>query len=212
MKKTLSILFIAAAFGACTDNQKPAQEADKSANKGADQTCTYAFIADSTHVNWTAFKFTDRVGVGGTFDNTTITGTQAGETISEVFQFAAIRIPVASVNSKDQDRDGKILKHFFGSMTDTETLVGKVVSINGKNAAVAIQMNGVTDTLQMDVAQDGLRLSLTGTMELNKWSAQPSVDSLNTICYDLHTGGDGVSKLWPDVSLVVSTVLKKDCK
>lgn len=212
MKKTLSILFMAAALSACTDNQKSTIEADQSAEKEGDQVCTYSFIADSTHVNWTAYKFSDRVGVGGTFNNTTITGTQPAESISEVFKNAAIKIPVSSVYSKDDDRDGKILAHFFGSMTNTETIAGKVVSINDQTAAIAIEMNGVTETLNMDVAQDGLNLSLSGSMELGKWSAQPSVDSLNTICYDLHTGGDGISKLWPDVSLVVSTVLKKDCK
>lgn len=212
MKKALSILFMAAALSACTNDQQPADTAKTPTDKTGDEVCTYSFIADSTNVKWTAYKFSDRVGVGGTFDDTKVTGTQPAENITDVFQNATMKISVASVNSKDQDRDGKILKHFFGSMTDTEALVGKMVSINDQTAEIAIEMNGVTENVQLDVAQDGLRLSLSGTMDLANWSAQASVDSLNTICYDLHTGGDGISKLWPDVSLDVTTVLKKECQ
>ncbi|MFT5582308.1 MAG: hypothetical protein ACI9G9_001573 [Psychromonas sp.] len=36
--------------------------------------------------------------------------------------------------------------------------------------------------------------------------------ALNTICKDLHTGDDGVSKLWSEVDLNFSTVLQTDCK
>jgi len=54
-------------------------------------------------------------------------------------------------------------------------------------------------------------LSLSGTIDLNSWNAQSSVDSLNVICHDLHIGADGVSKLWSEVDLEIATILSKDC-
>jgi len=39
-----------------------------------------------------------------------------------------------------------------------------------------------------------------------------AIASLNEACSALHTSEDGESKLWPDVDIVVSTVLKKECK
>jgi hypothetical protein len=64
----------------------------------------------------------------------------------------------------------------------------------------------------MDVAITEGRIALSGVIELGNWSAQPNVDALNKVCYDLHKGADGVSKLWPEVKLEVSTTLNKNCQ
>lgn len=215
IRQTLVLFSSLALLTACTDSaqqkseQAPA-ETDAS-NTAASADCKYAYQADSTQIDWTAFKFNERTGVGGTFDRFDISGLQAADDPKEVFKYAKFSIPVASVNSNNADRDRKILKHFFGSMAETATLSGQMIEMGDESAAVAISMNNRTDTVDLDLNMDGERVSLSGTIEMSMWDAVASIDSLNTICYDLHKGADGISKLWPDVELSISTVLEKQC-
>lgn len=185
---------------------------ETSAPDPAQQTCTYTYNPDSTLVNWTAFKTTEKIGVSGTFNEVRISGTQVAQTVEEAMQSASFVIPVAGVNTTNPDRDKKIMEHFFGTMVATSDLTGSVVSLDALTAQVAISMNGVTDTVKMDVAITEGRIALSGVIELGDWSAQPNVDALNKVCYDLHKGADGVSKLWPEVKLEVSTTLNKNCQ
>ncbi|MCB0756634.1 MAG: hypothetical protein KDB98_13620, partial [Flavobacteriales bacterium] len=76
---------------------------------------------------------------------------------------------------------------------------------------VGLVMNDVRDTLIFDFIESEGNVSLVGTLDLAKWNALASADSLNKVCYDLHKGADGVSKLWPDVKLEISANLKEDC-
>jgi len=185
---------------------------ETSAPDPAQQTCTYTYNADSSRVIWTAFKTTEKVGVSGTFNEVKVNGTQQAQSVVEAMQSASFVIPVAGVNTTNPDRDKKIMEHFFGTMASTTELTGSVVSLDATTANVAISMNGVTDTVKMDVVITDSKIALSAVIELANWSAQPSVDALNKVCFDLHKGADGVSKLWPEVKLEVSTTLNKACQ
>ena len=42
-------------------------------------------------------------------------------------------------------------------------------------------------------------------MNLDDWSAQKAVASINLACKELHKGKDGVSKTWSEVGIDIST-------
>lgn len=197
----------------CGDSSQTEQKETEAAPEAetVSNACTYSYFADSTNFRWTAYKFTEKTGVGGTFDKISVTGTQSADNIREVFKYATFSIPINSINSADPERDRKVAEHFFGTMNDTENLEGNVINIGDKSADIAIKMNGVTDTLTFDMNTDGERISLESVLQLADWKAMPSVDKLNEICHDLHIGADGVSKLWPEVKLELSTVVQKKC-
>jgi len=175
------------------------------------QDCRYSFSPDSTTVKWTAYKFTEKVGVSGVFDTIEVTGAVEDTSRLAVFADAAFSIPVSSVNSTVPDRDQKIREHFFGTMTGTASLSGKVFSIDSAQAIVEITMNGQTLPTNMSVSTKGNEVKLEGVIQLGDWDALASVDALNKICHDLHIGADGVSKLWPEVKLEIRTVLAEKC-
>lgn len=176
------------------------------------QVCHYTYNHDSTSVKWTAYKFTEKAGVSGTFDTVQVSGTAADQMDwTMVFSNAVFSIPVSSINSTVPDRDMKIKQHFFGTMNATPRLEGRVVSIGLDSARVEISMNGATVPVSMSVVNEANILKLEGVIDLGAWNALKSVNALNKVCYDLHKGADGVSKLWPEVKLEIRTVLTEQC-
>lgn len=214
LKPALYFTFAASLLTACGESPKQSSTdtTEETENAAVSDACMYSYIADSTDLRWTAYKFTEKTGVSGTFDNIAITGTQSADNIREVFKYAVFSIPIKSINSADPERDPKVIKHFFGTMKDTDKLEGKVVKLGENTADVAIKLNSVIDTLQFEMKIEGEHISLESVMELGNWNALPSVEKLNEICRDLHIGADGVSKLWPEVKLELSTTVNKKCK
>lgn len=208
MKFNSILSLTAIALLASCGGQQPAQQTDEA----TPQVCRYSYQHDSTSVKWTAYKFTEKVGVSGSFDEMEVTGTLAEEmTLVNVFGSAGFKIPVSSTNSLVPDRDMKIKEHFFGTMNATDSISGRVVSITEEGAQVEITMNAQTRSVDMDVIINGSELKLESVIQLGDWDALASVDALNKICHDLHIGADGVSKLWPEVKLEIRTVLAENC-
>ena len=216
-RRFLTLLTIGSfAFFASCGNQgteKKTEEKDKKTEETAKkEECTYAFDLENTSVKWTAYKTTEKIGVSGTFDSLIVSNTQKASSIASVFENATFKIPVATVNSNAPDRDKKILEHFFGVMDETTMITGGVKKIGDEKSSVSIEMNGI----QKDVKTESLirndSIILTSIIDLAQWKAQPAVDSLNTVCYDLHKGSDGVSKLWPEVKIEIASKVQKDCK
>ncbi|UTW63557.1 YceI family protein [bacterium SCSIO 12741] len=177
------------------------------------ESCSYTIDPASVSVDWTAFKFTERTGVGGTFDSVSVVANGTKENPAQLLNDAQLSIYTSSVNSNNADRDKKIGNRFFGNLTDGEMMQGEVVAMNEEENLVEVRltMNGKQQIVTMDYEIDGLSLTLKGSVDLAEWEATAAVDSLNAVCYELHKGEDGVSKLWNDVDITVKALLEKKC-
>ena len=202
---------IAVGFIACSGNHNTANEEAEAGNELPQENCVYTYTEGSLNVKWTAFKTTEKVGVSGSFDTISVNGIQRSNSANEVFANVDFSIPVSSINSSNPDRDKKILEHFFGTMVETSTLNGKVLGMTDSDCSVLINMNGVADTCVFNLSKNDTAVSLVGVIELANWNALQSANALNTVCFDLHKGADGVSKLWPDVKLEISAGITKKC-
>lgn len=182
----------------------------------AEQSCMFTYDAAATSVNWTAYKFTEAVGVNGKFDQIEVTGAQEGKSGSDVIAQASFSIPVSSINTANPDRDKKIQEFFFGSLEASDKITGKVVKVEGDGevgkATLEFTLNNMTQPLELDMRMSGDTLKLEGILNVDNWNAQSGIENLNKACKDLHTGADGKSVLWPEVKISISTVLKKNCQ
>ncbi|MGO1752634.1 MAG: hypothetical protein ACTHYV_09080 [Psychroflexus sp.] len=161
-----------------------------------------------TELTWTAYKTTDKTPVNGTF-KTLKFKEQTGKNVAELFNNLEFSIPVSSLFTNDDTgtRDPKIKESFFGEMIDPDVLTGKIM-VDENNYKVQINMNGETNTIPLKVeVSDSNEVTMIGTMELKDWKALDALSSLNEACFDLHKGGDGVSKTWEDVALEVKAQL-----
>lgn len=185
-------------------------------DKTTGEACIYSYNDEATQLKWTAFKFTDKVAVGGTFTKIMVRNTKKANSPIEVIRKLKFTIPVSGVNTENEDRDSKIQNFFFGTLTNTEALTGEVRSIEGDDisgkATITVYMNDMAQDVEMMYVFVDDQFTLNGKIDVKNWNAQSGIDSLNTICYDLHTGTDGVSMLWSEVDLEIVAKLNITCE
>jgi len=205
--KNIAIAFSAAILlVGCADETTPTVETEDES-----PTCFYSYNPGSTTMEWTAFKFTAKAPVTGTFAEINVDGTLESDDAMMLLSSLSFSIPISSINSQNEERDGKIMKHFFGTIS-TEQLTGKVVSLGENGDAVLdVTMNGMTKPVNGKYTFEDGKFDFTSTIDVAAWDAIPAINALNTICKDLHTSTDGKSKLWSEVDLMFSTTLKSDC-
>ncbi len=206
-------LFGALILASCGNENKPATEGTETK---APEVCTYAYDASQTKLTWTAYKFTERTGVKGSFDTLVIETKAEENSIPALLTGAQFTIPIASLNTTNPERDKKIQKFFFGNLKSTTHLKGKVSDVVGDDKEgslnFVLSMNEMDMPVSMAYTLSGDTLILSGTMDMNLWNAQGGISALNKECKDLHKGADGKSMLWPDLNLELRSTLKKTCK
>jgi len=168
----------------------------------------YSIETKTTTINWTAYKTTDKLPVKGIFNEINISNKKIAQTPKEALNGLEFSIPVNSIDTKNPDRDAKLIKDFFGAMKETQNLIGKInLGENGKGA-VNLTMNGVTFKLPITYIISGQLAEIEATMNLDNWQAKLAIDALNKACNDLHKGADGISKTWNEVNLHIVSYLK----
>lgn len=187
-------------------------EAESATTTDTVEVCNYSYDSSATELTWTAFKLTEKIGVNGTFNQINVTAKDSAADMFAVLTGATFEIPIASLNSQDPVRDGKVTRSFFGNMIETSSITGTVNSISATTASVAILMNGITKEYTGTVTVDAETITMTTTIDLVDFNAQTSLDSLSVVCAEKHTGPDGVNKFWSTVDIAVKTTLVKTCK
>jgi len=187
------------------------KQTKKEEEKTEEAVATYSIVEDSTNVRFTAYKTSDKVPVGGTFQEVELTYA-AGETPMETLDGLEFSIPVSSLFTNDptKTRDPKIIEFFFDRMAETQSITGTFTFKDDKSCAVRLSMNGMSTELPMEyeITEDN-HVNFSGVMDLKQWNALDALASLNEACKILHTGSDGVSKTWEDVAIEGSVLLEQ---
>lgn len=206
MKRFLgvSLLFSLFILTACNSDKKT----NKVTEVEKKSTAAFAVSEATNNINWVAYKFTEKTGVKGKFKKVNVISGGEGNSIKEAIHNTEFEIPVSSIFTSDSSRDFKIRKYFFGIMPNPKLLSGKLMIENDSMGYANITMNGMTEKLPFKYSIKGKEFSMSTEMNVLEWNAGQSIDSLNAVCEDLHKGLDGVSKLWPQVSINVSSTFK----
>lgn len=193
----LSLVVLVSLIFACSNNSKKDV-----------QNVKFSFDKSSTILEWTAFKFTEKKGVKGTFDAVTYTSVGEANTAEELVKSLTFSIDVASVNTDNPERDAKINQLFFGSMKDA-TIKGKVLELlPNEKAKIQLELNGKRLDVPATYLLDQGSFVLESKIDVTAFGMSTGIEQLNAACKELHTGADGVSKLWSEVDLYFSTELK----
>ncbi len=216
LKRSTSILFSVLLLSACggggDQGKKDGEKGDKK-DGSEDKVQTYNYDHSKTELNITTYKHSSKTGVGIGFDSLQVEGVGSdAKSIPELFKDVSFEVPISGLNSGDPTRDPKIREHFFGVMENGSSIEGEVkgMSVEGKegSASIMVEMNGVEQTVEMDVKNEKGSLTLTGTIDALDWDGQEALDSLQSACEEKHTGDDGKTKLWSEVALELSTELE----
>lgn len=210
MKRSIiafAFLGLVTGITSCGGKEEPATEQVKE-----EQACFYTYNKEMSVLEWTAFKFTEKTGVKGTFNEFNISGMERSDDPKKLIESMRFSIPTATVETQNEERNGKIAKLFFGTI-GTDEIKGKVkgLSDNGK-ATIEIEMNNMKKDVVGDYTLEGGKFTFNATIDVMKWNGGAGITALNTACKDLHTGTDGKSKLWSEVELSFTTELMSDCE
>lgn len=212
MKKFSVFLLVAMGMISCVSTNNEEKSEEPSVQEMGD--CVYRYNADSTQFTWTGYKFTERVGVSGTFTEIHSSGFTEKASIIDCANGISFKIPVASIESNNPDRNSKIVSFFFNTI-ETETIYGQVRGFLGEPdsglAKVMIQMNGIEQVIPMSYTVKNDVLEMDTEINIEAWNGLSGIEKLNEACYDLHKGPDGVSILWPNVRLNIRSKFDLVC-
>jgi len=179
-----------------------------SGDQSKKQTQTYSFDSSAVILEWTAFKFTEKKGVKGTFNEFQVKAGVKTGTDLEVAKSLSFTLNPASVNTDNPERDAKISTLFFGALKGS-AISGKVLDLIGKDQAkIELTLNDQKQIVTGKYLLDSGSFVLEAKIDVLQFGADSGLKALNEACKDLHTGSDGVSKLWSEVDLLFSTELK----
>ena len=166
----------------------------------------YIYTLGEVTIKWTAFKHSAKAQVGGKFKSTEVKGFTESTSLSTAISGVTFNIPVSSTSTNDEVRDYKIVNSFFNTMVDTDSISGKILSIdeNGSGKLV-INMNGqeVEKKYKWVMDQSSKEIYTKTSIDVLNWGAKSSLDALNEVCLEQHTGPDGQNVLWPNVDITV---------
>ncbi len=214
---TLSLVFFLSSCGGGNTEQRPTEVPKVDVQPKVEEVqettgkATYLYQNDSTKVSWMAYKTTEKKGVGGKFTNIDVTNVIASENPMDVVKGAKFSIPVTATVTGNKERDNRIMKFFFGMLSETANITGQMKTVNEDGTGtIAIIFNAIEKELPITYTLEGEKITVKGSMNLALWNAQKGIDALNEECKTLHAGADGITKLWPDVDIEITTVLKKE--
>jgi hypothetical protein len=176
-------------------------------------TCSYSYDVSSSVLEWTAFKFTDKTPVKGGFNEINIKSEKSSsEKPEEIIKSLSVVIQTSSVETQNEERNGKIMRLFFGAMKNQE-ISGKFSKLGEDGKAILVlTMNAIEKEVNGTYQLIDGTFTFNGTIDVANWNSLDGINALNKACKDLHTGKDGKSKLWSEVALNFSTTLKSTCK
>lgn len=166
----------------------------------------YKYTLGDIIIKWTAFKHSAKAQVGGAFKSSEVEGFTESQDLSTAVSGVTFKIPVNSTSTNDTVRDYKIVNSFFKTMVNTEFITGKIISLNNNGSGLlAINMNNseVEKKFKWEMDQVTKEIYIKTSIDVLNWGAQSSLDALNEVCLEQHTGPDGKNILWPNVDITV---------
>ncbi|MEX0799037.1 MAG: YceI family protein [Bacteriovoracaceae bacterium] len=170
---------------------------------GAD--CQLQIISNDVKVQWTAFKTPSKVGVGGSFQDLGLSkNSYTSKTFKGLLEGVEFAINPASVDTKDSQRDKKIVSSFFNKVGK---ITGSIQKADQDSLVLNLKMNGVEKQVPMNVQFSGKDFAATGVIDVLDFAMNSRLKAMNQACFELHEG-----KTWNDVDLKLYAQVKKVCE
>ncbi len=207
MKKIITLIVASSLLIAC-GNTETKNDEKETVEK------SYSIKNNTTILKWTAYKTTEKKPVGGEFTEVSLKSVPAGKTPEKSLEGLTFGIPVSSLFTDNEERDGKLKRLFFGVMLNTEMISGEFKNIDGNDkegkGVIALKMNDVVCDLPFNYTIEGNEFDIVSELNIKSWKADSALNSLNEACYDLHKGPDGISYTSPNVSINASVEFQEN--
>ncbi len=199
MKNLIFVLFTLLFLNACTHDPKEYDITE------------YQYNHEFTSFQWTAYKYTDRIGVSGTFEEIEVINTKKASHPIEVIEDLSFTIKTSSLNTNSILKNSNILNFYFASLVNSHEIKGTITGYEGDKFSGAININlifnGIAKEAKFLYQMQGTLLTVIGDINLGDWQGEKALENMRACCEDYHTGSDGVHLIWPDLSITINTDL-----
>lgn len=170
----------------------------------------YDYSIDTIGVSilWTAYKFTNKTSVYGTFNEINLNRKKVVGPIENILRHLKLSIPTASVDSKNEIRDFKLRTYFF-KVFNTPVISGTIIKAKEGEGNVRITMNNISRIVPFTYSLQNENIKFFTHINLKHWDGEKAIKTLNDECYKIDKGPDGVSKLWPEMDIIITLPVSK---
>ena len=203
MKHVLKyLLFLILIYGtsSCSNSEKKLSQKTSGPHQFSEQ--QYTIDTSGISILWTAYKFTNKTGVSGTFNTYRFESKKGFGTVENILNKSKITISTATVNSSSPIRDFKLDNYFFKAF-NTPEIIGTIAKVNENEGVINLKMNHVSKKIPFTYAIEKDTIRIFTNLNLTYWKGEAALKTLNAECYELHKGTDGISKLWPDIDVII---------
>lgn len=173
--------------------------------------CKHEIEKDSVQILWTAFKFTERVSVKGHFDSIQVESDSELE-FENLLKSTKIQFNIKNIQSNFIDRDSHIRQFFVPGIAQAGVVKGEVQNVEGNQALITLYINNISRVIPFDISVQKNILQLRGTLNLEDFQLQSQIKNLSTATMPMHTGSDGIPKMWPDLEIQIQTPIYSYCQ
>lgn len=160
-------------------------------------------------VGFTGYKFTEKVGVSGTFKKVEWTYKKNAKDIKDLLVGAKIKIDSYSIDAGNSARDKNITAALFKNWGAREIQgIVKSVDTSKKEVHVLMTIGKSLNTLKFKYKVDKKKIEFSSSIDLIKLGFSKAFQALSKQCGPLHIGSDGKMKTWSTVDLLITGSLK----
>ena len=201
--RSLVFVFIISMFWSCNNSAKESREGKNEISKNQ------SFVIDDSGITvaWTAYKFTDKIAVTGTFDDYSIKKHSKSGSVENLLTKLRISIPTDSVDAMNAIRDFKLRSSFFDAF-NTSTINGTILKVNESKGFVRLKMNKISKNIPFTYSLVNDTISIFTKLDLKKWKGEEALSRIERECVEHLKGVDGISKLWPEIDVEIKIPLR----
>ena len=175
--------------------------------------CSYTI--QSVQPEWTAYKFSDKTPVSGSFNRVLLSSKKTAPTIADALKGLSLKIDTSSVESNNAARDKTIAKEFFARFQSKSTIHSTILAANGdeKKGTLLIQldMNNTQKAYTFTYQKEDSSITANAVMDMMDFDLQQPLAAIHSACTELHMGSDGIAKTWSEVALRAVIQFDKTC-
>ena len=165
----------------------------------------YSFDSNKAKIIWNGFKTTDRIQVTGQFDQfDSSRDMKQFNSLEDLIDGLDFSISTSSSASGDPVRDLNLKDYFFKLLTSNFKLSGYLARPNGGVIPVTFNTLLGSKTVELNYSFENSVVRIEGLIDIGMdLGGVIAYESIHQKCEQLHTGGDGVSKTWSEVEVLI---------
>ena len=210
--KSLTILIFILFISCGRNNNKEVEQ-----EKIKTELDSYQFDIENTKVIWNGYKTNDKIKVAGYFNEFSCDReNQEFSSIEDLVTGLKFSVKSSSSLSGDPIRDKNLQDHFFKYLTDGFVINGTLIQVVGDSIDVTFDVFGQTKQIRLAFLDNIIpgcpyfdhMVEIKGSINLeSQFDALKAYNAISNQCYDLHKGGDGISKTWKQVDIHVKVLV-----